>query len=62
MKKTYPLLLLLAATVLTTNVKAQIINGDLNRNKQLDVEDITLLIDDYLTGEAERIQLPHEAF
>ena len=29
------------------------INGDLNHNDNLDVEDVTLLIDGYLTGEAE---------
>ncbi|MBR2155289.1 MAG: hypothetical protein IJ901_11875 [Bacteroidaceae bacterium] len=47
------LLLLFAATVLTTKVQAQVINGDLNHNQGLDVEDVTLLIDGYLTGEAE---------
>ena len=46
-------LLLFAATVLTTTVRAQVINGDLNHNQGLDVEDVTLLIDGYLTGEAE---------
>ena len=49
------LLLLLAATVLTTAVQAQVINGDLNHNQGLDVEDVTLLIDGYLTGEAETL-------
>ncbi|MBQ9363957.1 MAG: DUF1566 domain-containing protein [Bacteroidaceae bacterium] len=44
-------LLLLAATVLTTTVQAQVISGDLNHNGELDVGDITLLINDYLTGE-----------
>ena len=34
---------------------AQVINGDLNHNDNLDVEDVTLLIDGYLTGEAEVI-------
>ncbi len=47
------LLLLLAATVLTTKVQAQVINGDLNHNGDLDVDDITLLINGYLTGEKE---------
>ena len=51
MKKIFSALLLLAATVLTTAVKAQTINGDLNHNGDLDVDDITLLINDYLTGE-----------
>ena len=46
-------LLLLAAMALTTVVNAQVINGDLNHNQGLDVEDVTLLIDGYLTGEAE---------
>ena len=49
------LLLLFAATVLTTAVQAQVINGDLNHNDGLDVEDVTLLIDGYLTGESELI-------
>ncbi len=48
-------LLLLVATVLTTTVRAQVINGDLNHNDGLDVEDVTLLIDGYLTGDAEYI-------
>ena len=47
------LMLLLAATVLTTKVQAQVINGDLNHNGDLDVDDITLLINGYLTGEKE---------
>ena len=47
------LLLLFAATVLTTKVQAQVINGDLNHNGDLDVDDITLLINGYLTGEKE---------
>ena len=34
-------------------VRAQIINGDLNHNNGLDVGDITLLIDGYLTNTAE---------
>ena len=45
--------LLLAAMLLTATVRAQVINGDLNHNQGLDVEDVTLLIDGYLTGEAE---------
>ena len=55
MKRVYSFLLLLAATVLTSSVQAQVINGDLNHNDNLDVEDVTLLIDGYLTGEAEVI-------
>ena len=55
MKKIFSTLLLLAATVLTTAVQAQVINGDLNHNQGLDVEDVTLLIDGYLTGETETV-------
>ena len=47
--------LLLAAIMLTTVVQAQVINGDLNHNDGLDVEDITLLIGGYLSGETEII-------
>jgi hypothetical protein len=53
MKKIFSALLLLAATVLTGAVKAQTINGDLNHNGDLDVDDITMLINGYLTGEKE---------
>ena len=53
MKQFYSFLLLLAATVLTGAVQAQTINGDLNHNGDLDVDDITLLINGYLTGEKE---------
>ena len=35
---------------------AQVINGDLNHNNTLDVGDVTLVIDGYLTGETELIQ------
>ena len=48
--------LLLAAIVLTSAVQAQVINGDLNHNDGLDVEDVTLLIDGYLTGASEVIE------
>ena len=48
-------LLLLAATVLTSTVRAQVINGDLNHNDVLDVTDVTLLIDGYLTNTTELI-------
>ena len=56
MKKIYAFVLLLAAIVMTTAVNAQVINGDLNHNQGLDVEDVTLLIDGYLTGKSEQIQ------
>ena len=46
-------LLLLAAALLPMSMGAQVINGDLNHNGDLDVEDITLLINGYLTGEKE---------
>ena len=45
----------LLAALMTVSVHAQIINGDLNHNDGLDVEDVTLLIDGYLTGDAEYI-------
>ena len=53
MKKKIFTLLLLAAMAPMSIVRAQIMNGDLNHNQGLDVEDVTLLIDGYLTGEAE---------
>ena len=53
MKKIYSFLLLLAATVLTATVNAQQFNGDMNHNDVLDVEDVTLLIDGYLTNTTE---------
>ena len=62
MKKIYLFLLLLAATVLTTTVRAQVINGDLNHNQGLDVEDVTLLIDGYLSGTTEQIQTGGEPY
>ena len=46
-------MLLLAAPLLPMSMSAQAINGDLNHNGDLDVEDITLLINGYLTGEKE---------
>jgi len=55
MKHLKRLSLLLAAIMLTTVVQAQVINGDLNHNDGLDVEDITLLIGGYLSGETEII-------
>ena len=56
MKPFQRFLLLLAAIVLTTKVQAQVINGDLNHNGDLDVDDVTLLIDGYLTGETESLK------
>ena len=50
MKKSTFSMLLFAAMAMTTAVNAQVINGDLNHNNGLDVEDVTLLIDGYLTG------------
>lgn len=47
------LCLLSVLTALTMD--AQVISGDLNHNGELDVEDITLLINGYLTGEKEVI-------
>ena len=55
MKKLSLSLLLLAAIVLSSTAQAQVINGDLNHNQGLDVEDVTLLIDGYLTGETETV-------
>ena len=55
MKKLSFSLLLLAAIVLSSTAQAQVINGDLNHNQGLDVEDVTLLIDGYLTGETETL-------
>ncbi len=55
MKQFKRLLLLLAAMLLTTVVSAQNLLGDMNHNGSIDVGDITLLIDDYLSGESEEI-------
>ncbi|MBQ9363248.1 MAG: hypothetical protein IJT97_07505 [Bacteroidaceae bacterium] len=52
-KQMKPFLLILAIILLPTTVYAQTINGDPNHNGDLDVEDITLLINGYLTGEKE---------
>ena len=43
-------------TWLSTAIRAQVINGDLNHNDMLDVGDVTMVIDGYLTGETETIQ------
>ena len=47
--------LLLVAMALTTAVRAQVINGDLNHNNALEVGDVTMVIDGYLTGVTETI-------
>ncbi|MBQ9641466.1 MAG: Ig-like domain-containing protein [Bacteroidaceae bacterium] len=50
-------LLIFVLCTLCCNVSfAQVINGDLNHNNTLDVGDVTLVIDGYLTGETELIQ------
>ncbi|MBQ9363203.1 MAG: hypothetical protein IJT97_07275, partial [Bacteroidaceae bacterium] len=41
----------LLALLTATTMQAQDINGDLNHNNELDVNDITMLIDGYLTGQ-----------
>lgn len=46
---------LLICAMLMAGLKAQVINGDMNHNDNLDVEDVTLLIDGYLTGDTELI-------
>ena len=48
-------LLLLAALALTAAASAQTLIGDLNHNGGIDVGDVTLLIDDYLTGNSEDV-------
>ena len=52
--KSLSVFLLSLLTAITMN--AQVINGDLNHNDNLDVEDVTLLIDGYLTGASEVIE------
>ena len=46
----------LLSLLTATTMNAQVINGDLNHNDNLDVEDITLLIGGYLSGETEVIE------
>lgn len=53
MKKITSMLVALAMTIATMN--AQQINGDMNHNDELDVADVTVLIEDYLTGNKEFI-------
>ena len=54
--------LLFAAALLPMSMSAQVINGDLNHNDNLDVGDVTLLIDGYLTGETEVINSTVDPF
>ncbi|MBQ9363619.1 MAG: Ig domain-containing protein [Bacteroidaceae bacterium] len=62
MKRINSFLLLLAAMAMTSTASAQVINGDLNHNDGLDVEDVTLLIDGYLTGATEQIKMDVEPY
>lgn len=48
-------LLLFAALALTAATNAQTLYGDMNHNGGIDVGDVTLLIDDYLTGNTDDI-------
>ena len=59
MKTIFKSVVLLAAIVLSSGSQAQVINGDLNHNGDLDVDDVTLLIDGYLTGETESLKQTH---
>ena len=54
--------LLFAAVLLPAMASAQVINGDLNHNNALDVGDVTLVIDGYLTGETETIETSTDPF
>ena len=58
MKNLKHILLLLAATALTVVANAQVINGDLNHNNQLDMADMTKLLNNYLTGTVETYTTP----
>ncbi|MBQ9362776.1 MAG: hypothetical protein IJT97_05060, partial [Bacteroidaceae bacterium] len=55
MKRSF-LLIFVLCTLFTHVSFAQVINGDLNHNNMLDVGDVTMVIDGYLTGETETIQ------
>ena len=55
MTKIRHFVLLFAVLAMTTVVNAQNLLGDMNHNGSIDVGDITLLIDDYLSGESEEI-------
>ena len=62
MNKTKHTLLLFTTTLLPMSMSAQVINGDLNHNNSLDVGDVTLVIDGYLTGETEVINSQIDPF
>ena len=62
MRVFHHLLPLFIAAMPISTIQAQVINGDLNHNQGLDVEDVTLLIDGYLTGEAETISTTADPF
>ena len=62
MKRFFTSLLLLAALLLPMTVSAQTINGDLNHNNRLDVADVTLLLNGYLTGTTEEIASSADPF
>ena len=62
MKRFFTSLLLLAALLVPMMVNAQVINGDLNHNSRLDVADVTLLLDGYLTGTTEEISSSADPF
>ncbi|MBQ9362675.1 MAG: hypothetical protein IJT97_04540, partial [Bacteroidaceae bacterium] len=61
MKRIY-LLIFVLCTFFTHVSFAQVINGDLNHNNMLDVGDVTMVIDGYLTGETETIQVGGNPF
>ena len=62
MKRIIASLLLLASLLMPTTVSAQTINGDLNHNDRLDVADVTLLLNGYLTGTTEQIASSADPF
>ena len=55
-------ILLWAAMLLPAMANAQVINGDLNHNNRLDVADVTLLLNGYLTGTTEEIASSADPF
>ena len=61
MKRTF-LTMFVLCTLFNNGSFAQVINGDLNHNDNLDVEDVTLLIDGYLTGESETISVATDPY
>ena len=50
------------ALLLPAMANAQVINGDLNHNNRLDVADVTLLLNGYLTGTTEQIASSADPF